>query len=152
MCAEKGINLSDVWVNIEGFVWSEFVDDISSELYHRYSAIAENIAWEGDVYENKYRHLNIRLTTVDENYDFYEIFLSMEESQNYIEQCVAEGKEKICVIFKLKNVANESIYRLTPVFVRNKYNGDKPNNAARDRYALSLHPIISAKLATTIFT
>lgn len=109
MCAEKGINLSDVWVNIEGFVWSEFVDDISSELYHRYSAIAENIAWEGDVYENKYRHLNIRLTTVDENYDFYEIFLSMEESQNYIEQCVAEGKEKICVIFKLKNVANENI-------------------------------------------
>ena len=49
------------------------------------------------------------------------------------------------------NVAAEITYLRSPVFVLNNHNGARPKIAAKDRYALSLVPMISAKLDNTIF-
>ena len=49
------------------------------------------------------------------------------------------------------NVAAEITYLRNPVFVLNNHNGARPKIAAKDRYALSLVPMISAKLDNTIF-
>lgn len=61
------------------------------------------------MYEDEYTYLNIKITIVDESYDFYEIFSSIEESQNYMEQCISQGKSKICVFFEPKQFADENI-------------------------------------------
>ena len=123
-CFENGIKDTSVYLIGEDLDWTSFVNNNIDEFYLKYKGkvsakhlthvgggeIQSCMGSYGTVYKYQDRtFLSIQLTEADENYEYYQIFTSMQDAKEYIKNSLENKEANIRVFFRLEDYVEENI-------------------------------------------